>query len=446
MNYIYCVCDSIWILTIISLADRIIGTRAQPRWGSRVTVWVKILVAVLVIGLNEYNVMFVGASVVPISNVMMLISALLVSTVFMLLYQDSWWNCFQTAFCLWGGVWMVDFAIQSLLYMILDEFSLPTNLFISASYYRCGYLLLFTAILWVLSGRLADLFAGYLDRLFRWKHCGVVIVIGLWFVIIYFQRIYMSAFTRHYIQMWWILVLIILMFLVAFYIGDVTRRIKEGVKMQQQQVGMLEEYYRQVQRAYQERSILIHDMKKHMSAMQRLAEQENAQRIVDYIQDIGVMLKKTELTGYTQHPMVDAILNSKKQEAEEAGIQVELETECMPDMTLSDAVVCAVFANLLDNAIEANLAEVEKQKRWIRIRCVRKSNMLVFEVSNPLYHKIVKRNELPVTTKKEGEHGLGLASVRSVVRDHGGHLTIRTENEIFFVQVYMKAFEDTIGG
>ena len=156
---------------------------------------------------------------------------------------------------------------------------------------------------------------------------------------------------------------------------------------------------------------------------------------------VGV-LRKGRNRDLVNHDLLNLILNRKFQEAEEAGISVWYELDDMEKLVLKSMEICALFANILDNSIEANQALTKETGRWIRVTCTRKKKMLVISCSNPVPNgKIRFVGGIPQTTKKDsGNHGLGMRSIQQVVDSSGGHMQIEVKDDIFGLKIYLEGF------
>lgn len=106
--------------------------------------------------------------------------------------------------------------------------------------------------------------------------------------------------------------------------------------------------------------------------------------------------------------------------------------------------ICALFSNILDNAIEANQKISEGAARWIKLGIARKGQMLVIAASNPkLEGKLKWAGKIPQTTKRDKEkHGMGMQSIMQVLEMHKGYLIAEDQGAIFQLTVYLQGFDD----
>jgi sensor histidine kinase regulating citrate/malate metabolism len=115
----------------------------------------------------------------------------------------------------------------------------------------------------------------------------------------------------------------------------------------------------------------------------------------------------------------------------------------MSEMVLQPIEICALFSNLLDNAIEANQKLPSGQERWINLSCIRKNKILVISLSNAQERTTeTVRHEMPETTKADKkQHGFGLRSVNRVIKAYDGYMEIEMHEGKFSIVAYLNGFD-----
>ena len=105
-------------------------------------------------------------------------------------------------------------------------------------------------------------------------------------IMAYFQRIYLLLVSEQKIRSWWVFlsgnILMILIFLGYFFI----RKEKERYRLQQIKMDMMEYDYRALRREYEEKEILLHDVKKHMQVIRGMVEAGQKQEIFVYLDEL----------------------------------------------------------------------------------------------------------------------------------------------------------------
>jgi len=207
---------------------------------------------------------------------------------------------------------------------------------------------------------------------------------------------------------------------------------------------MLEENYQALLKVYDEKAILIHDMKNHLRTISGMIKEVKLEDCEAYIAQIIGEIRKGENTVWTNHKILDLVLNMKFQEARKAQIKVRCKSDDMSDLSLSAGEICSLFANLLDNAIEASMKYPIKIERMINIVCQRHGSKLFVSVTNFMKKEMNSQTNLFLkTTKKEEElHGFGLRSVKRIIHEREGYMKIKILGEQFRIILYLNGFSN----
>lgn len=118
--------------------------------------------------------------------------------------------------------------------------------------------------------------------------------------------------------------------------------------------------------------------------------------------------------------------------------------------------LCALYANALDNAIEACM-KLNETQREISLKSKTGKGLFCLEINNPapdpdkkppatgtkkqagsLSKKISERGPLLPTSKADKpNHGIGLQSMREIIKKYHGSMEIKTENGVFNLFLYL---------
>ena len=435
----YFVCDFLYTAAKIWGTMQLMEAIMEPKQSTQKRYAIWIMVTIIVAGLNTLNNSMICSL---FSKWFMIIIVLLLSLVGSAAYYCRYWDAFCDIFILWTELALADFLFQTIAYVILADTGIATDIFLKATLHRGIYMLLCTILLCVAVRFMCRWMKGKESVIrikLKWKW---LLVPTLYLCMVYFQRIYVLLFSEQMMRNWWLFlsgnILMILIFTGYFFV----RKEKEHSRLQQLKMDMMEYDYRALQKVYEEKEILLHDVKKHMQVIRGMVEAGQKQEIFVYLDEMSGMLKKGRNRDLVNHDLLNLILNHKFQEAENTGISIQYETEDMGGLRLKPTEVCALFSNILDNAIEANQKIAEGMERWIKLACTRKGQILVIYISNPMAEKKIRLvGGIPETTKQDkGEHGFGMRSIRQIVNTYDGHMLIETEDGIFHFTVYLKGF------
>lgn len=179
-----------------------------------------------------------------------------------------------------------------------------------------------------------------------------------------------------------------------------------------------------------------HDLKHQIRAMRTMFTEEPREK---YLQEIEQSVRIYDVLAKTGNEVLDTVLTEKSLVCEAKGIQAN----CVADgrlLSFMDPVdLYTIFGNALDNAIESVSTIEDRTRRIIDVQVYSEKQMLVIQIINPIIQKLVFDSEdLPVTTKEQnGYHGFGLRSIRHTVKKYGGFMTVKVEDEAFYLRLLL---------
>lgn len=196
-------------------------------------------------------------------------------------------------------------------------------------------------------------------------------------------------------------------------------------------------YYHKLEELNKETRAIKHDMHNHMLIIKGLAQQGQLHKLEQYI---GEMEQTTERLGcmvHTGNSIVDAILNDKLQIAKEKNIQMEYEVRLGSQLTLDDMDLCIIFANSLDNAIEACERVEDNRVKRIQMKAVCDRGYFFYNIKNTANGRVEvdQKKEIPTNKKDSINHGFGLANIKKSVQKNNGNINILSKEEEFYLEI-----------
>ena len=190
-------------------------------------------------------------------------------------------------------------------------------------------------------------------------------------------------------------------------------------------------HYQSYQRFTESYRAFRHDYKNMMTAMKTLLynrEYEQATQLFDEVHDImqrDIQIHKV----YSPNVLLDAILQDAANICEEKGIRFSAIAHLPEGKALTDVETVRVFANIMDNAIEA-CEKTPGSERFIEVISSTTQGWSAIEVSNSFNGELAWNNEELDTTKENKEfHGLGLRIVKETIESLGGLVLIEPDQE-----------------
>lgn len=198
-------------------------------------------------------------------------------------------------------------------------------------------------------------------------------------------------------------------------------------------------YYEELEQNQTEIRKLRHDMNNHLNVIRSLFCSGSKDEAERYMKDIeGQLTMKSRV--FCKNSIINAVLNSKYNLALEQGIDCFFHID-LDKLTGIDAIsLCCLFANTLDNAIEASIKIENPDERHISVRArVTENGYFTYEISNAKNNEIISRHG-QIRSDKEGgsSHGLGLSNVREMVEKYNGALDISYTGDTFTVTVLIQ--------
>ena len=233
-------------------------------------------------------------------------------------------------------------------------------------------------------------------------------------------------------------------------------------------VRMLQEQLR-VQSALQQRSQRERDQVDELrDQLRERFEQARADLRADQAGKAGESLEEAvSLMGaqsqrFCPHPAVDALLEQKARAAQDSGVRFHAELDIPADIQLPGVELCAVFANLLDNALNACVKSPDGERR-VEITARLWGMYLVIDVENscPRSKDRGEGSGRPPAgdAARPGDggaselfpdlsvpHGWGQGIVREVARRHDGTFEAGQVDDVYRVRVILKQDRVQDGG
>lgn len=214
--------------------------------------------------------------------------------------------------------------------------------------------------------------------------------------------------------------------------------VKERVRLLEEQLAAQEGYRRRLEsdmvEAHRIRSDLVAELEHIDECLERqetMQASEGLQRAVD--------LMGSSSYCYCEHRAVDALVTMKAKACEEAGVRATVLLDVPEDVPLSSVELCAVFSNLLDNALHA-CERLPEAERFVDLRSSVQGAYLVVDMRN----SCMREDAVGARAKRGGragrglaEHGWGLQIVQGVAERHGGTLLAERDGGEFRTTVML---------
>lgn len=236
---------------------------------------------------------------------------------------------------------------------------------------------------------------------------------------------------------------LLIVFIVVFLFLDMIIRESEAYYFQKKNA--VSEYYLEIQKRHYEslmesnREIrrMKHDMRNHIYCLKELYHKKRYGELGEYLNGLGDNLGHADTSVHVGNEIADAIISEKMTKAEKLGIVLKVDGD-MSGVKMSALDVCTIFANMIDNALEA-VETLSGDDRKITLDIRKNHNFLLISERNMVGHKVEIHDNMIATTKRHKEnHGFGIINMKETVCKYDGELEIEVvegENNHYVFQI-----------
>ena len=222
----------------------------------------------------------------------------------------------------------------------------------------------------------------------------------------------------------------VVIFGVYYYLK--TKRWAYEIEEMQKRNGQVEQKYQKINTDYEAHAKVYHDMKHHLRTIYDMAEKDDSQDVTKYINDLMSIESQQERYRWTGIDIIDSVFADERKKAAEKGVELFIDVPILPiNMQLSNTDMCSLFANLLDNAIEAATERVELKIRLIH-------GMILISLKNDCKAEpVIKNGELVTTKEDKKAHGWGTKSIKDIVQRYDGSINYSYQNNCFTTEILL---------
>ena len=190
------------------------------------------------------------------------------------------------------------------------------------------------------------------------------------------------------------------------------------------------EYYEMLQQQYDGQRILIHDIKRHFSIIDLMAEEGESQKIREYISELEDLPEFKRKARLCDDPILNLVLlrNSDYCSANSINFSCDVRADSISFMDATS--ITALFGNLLSNAIEAAEMSKGKMVELSVMKNLQQNSVLISLVNSCDVAPIKDANGNFETIKDKNKgHGYGTKSIARVVQKYNGKSDMRYDED-----------------
>lgn len=223
---------------------------------------------------------------------------------------------------------------------------------------------------------------------------------------------------------------------IMLVMGTSAKSLKEKNDAQARYLAAELEYIERYKNAQTQTRAFRHDIVNNLQLATMLLDQGKTQEASAHLQEMLGKVQKLSPQYVTGDEMLDCIVSMKAERMESQGINFTADGVADGGLHMKPMDTCSIFANALDNAIEA-AAQTERPKIMLNIKRTEKFFVINIENSAP---KKVDLEKLfsggGFTTKKDKEsHGFGLRNIQKAVEENEGILQAKSGEDTFALSI-----------
>ena len=167
--------------------------------------------------------------------------------------------------------------------------------------------------------------------------------------------------------------------------------------------------------------------------MNQLCAASEWEALQEYVQSLGKMQHRVSVVS-TGNSVVDAVVSYFQMQMREKGIGLRWFGTLPKQLAMDVTEICALFSNLLENAVEASEQVVQEtgEQVLIQVDVQRDEQYIYVDMVNRM---IIGDTDVLKTKKKGSEHGLGIRNIKAIVDRYHGMIEWKVEGDTMHVEM-----------
>ncbi|MDB8791089.1 ATP-binding protein [Romboutsia sp. 1001216sp1] len=227
-------------------------------------------------------------------------------------------------------------------------------------------------------------------------------------------------------------------FLVLIFIQIIREnKLKSQNELIKNKLDMQYTHYLSIQESHMKVKKLYHDINNHICCIDKL--KNNTKEINEYVNNLKDEIKEFKSIYNTGNMILDIIINEKSELCSKKGIKFICDINFSKINFIKPIDISSIFANILDNAIEAcDKIYNEDINKYIIIKGTITKSFYVIKCENSKINNIIFNKNILLTDKMDKFiHGIGIKSIKSSLQKYNGEILFEDEKEKFILNIYI---------
>ena len=202
-------------------------------------------------------------------------------------------------------------------------------------------------------------------------------------------------------------------------------------------------HYLSIQESHMKVKKLYHDINNHIYCIDNL--KNNSKEVNEYVNNLKDEIKEFKSIYNTGNMILDIIINEKSELCNKKGIKFICDINFSKVNFIKPIDVSSIFANILDNAIEACDKIHDKNiNKYIRVKGTISKSYFVLKCENSKVNSIrINKNRLLTDKMDKFIHGIGIQSVKSSLEKYNGEILFEDKKDKFILNIYIPIDQNT---
>lgn len=236
-------------------------------------------------------------------------------------------------------------------------------------------------------------------------------------------------------------------FAVVFPIFIYKNRISEYFRQlnihQEKYIAAELEYFKRYKEAQDNTRLFRHDIKNNLLCLNELLKNNSYTEAQNYLNELLNEVEGLSPKFVTGDEILDSIISAKVGVMNRENIQFSLDGVIPGGLILKPIDTCTIFANALDNAIEACQKINDTASRRIAIEIKHTEQFHLIRITNSVAKDIdtglLFSHGISYTTKEDkSSHGIGTANILRTIEKYMGILNVSCRNKEFTLEILLK--------
>lgn len=215
------------------------------------------------------------------------------------------------------------------------------------------------------------------------------------------------------------------------------RNAMEKTIIQEEYIAAELEFINQYKKNQNEIRAFRHDIINNLSMLNTLHNEKGYDEAEDYLKELMDNVREMSSKYATGDEMLDCIVGMKSFKMEEEGIDFAVDGTLKGGLEMKPVDICSIFANAIDNAIDACGMIPKGEKKWIKMFLNKTEDSYCVTIQNSMQN--VENGNMIREKNKIGQdsnrHGYGIQSMINTISKYKGNKKIKPGDGIFTLTI-----------